>query len=96
MHEGETPIGIACRKLLEEFLGLPDWIDRYQFVLEQGRRLPSLSMACRRRLKRVYGCSSLVGIRGEGDADRLRLVGAVECPIDAGLLAMVFRIYDEQ
>lgn len=96
MHQGESPIEAARQQLLDEFLGLPDWVDRYHFIIEQGRRLPSLSVACRRRLERVYGCPSLVGIRGEGDVDRLRLLGTADCPIDAGLLAMVFRIYDGQ
>lgn len=88
----QTPVSAAREQLVSEFHLIPDWVDRYHFIIDQGRRLQPLrpnDSCCR-----IRACASLVRVCSAGDAGCLEFRGFAECPIDAGLLAIVFRIYD--
>ncbi|MCC5857974.1 MAG: SufE family protein [Ectothiorhodospiraceae bacterium] len=89
-----APIHLARERLVAEFLDIPDWVDRYHFIIEHGSRLQPPRPGD--HPQRIGACASLVLVCSGGSAHRLEFRGCAECPIDAGLVAMVFRIYAGQ
>ncbi|SEP09174.1 SufE family protein [Aquisalimonas asiatica] len=80
-------------RIVRQVLGMDNWADRYQFIMEQGERVPRLPVCWRTSANRVPDCASRVWVRGSGDAGRLGFLGASDCPMDAGLLGLVVHLF---
>ncbi len=78
---------------LDTLLALTDWTERYHYLLELGERMPVLPSSRRQARDRVPGCASPVWIAPHGDALQFDYLGAAECPMDAGLLALAMSVY---
>ena len=80
-------------RIVRHVLGMETWADRHQFIMEQGEGIPRLPGCWRTSAHRVPDCASRVWVRGSGDAGRLGFLGASDCPMDAGLLGLVFHLF---
>lgn len=81
------------RAPFDTLLALTDWTDRYHYLLELGERMPVLPSSYRQAGDRVPGCASAVWIAASGDALQFDYLGAAECPMDAGLVALAMSVY---
>lgn len=88
-----TSIQSAQRDIIEEFGFFDDWTARYQYLIDLGRKLPSLSDEDRTDANKVDGCQSQVWIVVSGDADRLDLRATSDSAIVSGLVALLLRVY---
>ena len=75
-------------------LGLfDDWMDRYQFIIELGRKLPAFPPDWANDAHRVPGCQSKVWMEAAMQGPVLRLAGASDAAIVSGLVALLLRVY---
>ncbi len=70
-----------------------DWMDRYQFIIELGRKLPAFPEIWRDDAHRVPGCQSQVWLQARMEDGRLLLAGASDAAIVSGLVALLLRVY---
>ena len=89
---------MMLEKILADFEFLDDWEDRYRYVIELGRSLPSLPEAARAETNKVRGCASQVWLATDVDgaaraAPRLSFKGDSDAHIVRGLIAILFAIY---
>ena len=70
----------------DEFAFFGDWSERYQYLIDLGRKLPPMDDALKNDTHRLHGCQSMVWIAGSGDADRLDFVAASDSAIVSGLV----------
>jgi cysteine desulfuration protein SufE len=90
--EDETaPAAIAA--IGEELAFFDDWMDRYQFIIELGRKLPDYPLQWQDEAHRVQGCQSQVWLAAEDRDGKLYFAGASDAAIVAGLVALVLRVY---
>ncbi|MEG1681698.1 MAG: SufE family protein, partial [Stenotrophomonas sp.] len=61
----------AQAAIAEEFSFFGDWSERYQYLIDLGRKLPALPEEWKTEENRLLGCQSMVWIVPEGDADKL-------------------------
>lgn len=80
----------AIRDELEVF---DDWMDRYQFIIELGRKLPPFPEAWQDDRHRVPGCQSRVWMEAAMRDGRMMLAGASDAAIVSGLVALLLRVY---
>ena len=59
----------AQAAIAEEFSFFGDWSERYQYLIDLGRKLPPMDDALKTDAHRLHGCQSMVWIVPEGDAD---------------------------
>jgi cysteine desulfuration protein SufE len=83
----------AQAAIAEEFAFFGDWSERYQYLIDLGRKLPPLPEACRTEEFRLHGCQSMVWIVPSGDAQRLDFAAASDSAIVSGLVFLALRIY---
>ena len=83
----------AQAAIAEEFAFFGDWSERYQYLIDLGRKLPAFPDAYRTEAHRLHGCQSMVWIVGEGDAQRLDFVATSDSAIVAGLCFLALRVY---
>ena len=79
--------------IAEEFALLGDWTERYQYLIDLGRRLPAFPERWRTPEHRLHGCQSMVWLLPQGDAGALHLRAASDSAIVSGLIALVLRVY---
>ncbi len=83
----------AVSAIGEELAMFDDWMDRYQFIIEMGRKLPPFPPEWADDAHRVPGCQSKVWMEAAMDSGALRLAGASDAAIVSGLVALLLRVY---
>ena len=70
-----------------------DWMDRYEFIIDLGRKLPPFPPDWTDDDHRVPGCQSKVWMKAERRGDVLVFAGASDAAIVSGLVALLLRVY---
>ena len=83
----------AQREIVEEFSFFDDWMDRYQYLIDLGRKLPEFPETAKVQDNRVHGCQSQVWLLVGGDAKRMEFKAISDSAIVCGLIALVIRVY---
>lgn len=83
----------AQREIAEEFAFFGDWSERYQYLIDLGRKLPEFPDAWKTDEHRLLGCQSMVWIVPSGDANRLDFTAASDSAIVSGLVFLALRVY---
>ena len=83
----------AQRELVEEFSLFDNWMDRYQYIIDLGRRLPEFPESLRVEANRIKGCQSQVWFTAEQQGERLEFRAISDAAIVSGLIALLLRIY---
>ncbi len=83
----------AQSAIKEEFAFFSDWSERYQYLIDLGRKLPPFPDAWKTEQHRLLGCQSMVWIVPSGDAARLDFAAASDSAIVSGLVFLALRVY---
>lgn len=83
----------AQREIIEEFAFFGDWTERYQYLIDLGRKLPPLPPELMTEVNKVHGCQSQVWMDVSGDAHRLDIRAISDSAIVSGLVALLLRVY---
>lgn len=83
----------AQAAIREEFAFFGDWSERYQYLIDLGRKLPPFPEAQRTDAHRLHGCQSMVWIVARGDAARLEFDATSDSAIVSGLIHLALRVY---
>ncbi len=83
----------AQQAIAEEFAFFDDWSERYQYLIDLGKRLPSLPDDLKIEANRLQGCQSMVWIVSDGDAQRLQFRAISDSTIVSGLIYLALRVY---
>ena len=83
----------AIAAIGDELAVFDDWMERYQFIIELGRKLPPFPDAWADNAHRVPGCQSRVWMEGALTDGRLFLAGISDAAIVSGLIALLLRVY---
>ena len=89
----EPTAAAAQDAIREEFAFFADWSERYQYLIDLGRKLPPMDAALKTEEHRLHGCQSMVWIVADGDASRLDFTAASDSAIVSGLVYLALRVY---
>ncbi|HEU4812702.1 MAG TPA: SufE family protein [Xanthomonadaceae bacterium] len=89
----ESTAAEAQRAIAEEFAFFSDWSERYQYLIDLGRKLPPFPEQWKTDEHRLHGCQSIVWIVAEGDAQRLDFHAISDSAIVSGLIFLALRVY---
>jgi cysteine desulfuration protein SufE len=83
----------AIAAIAEDLGMFDDWMDRYQFIIEMGRKLPSFPSDWQNDAHRVPGCQSKVWMEAVARDGKLFFAGVSDAAIVSGLIALLLRVY---
>jgi len=83
----------AQNAIVEEFSFFGDWTERYQYLIDLGRKLPPLPEEFKTEAHKVQGCQSQVWLVAGGDAEQLEFRAISDSAIVSGLIALLLRVY---
>ena len=89
----EPSAAAAIAAILEELEIFDDWMERYQFIIELGRKLPPFPEDWANDAHRVPGCQSRVWMEAIKRDGTLYFAGASDAAIVSGLVALLLRVY---
>jgi cysteine desulfuration protein SufE len=93
MQPTEATPAQAQAAIAEEFGYFGDWSERYQYLIDLGRKLPAFPEEWKTEAHRLHGCQSMVWIVPEGDAGRLEFHAISDSTIVSGLIYLALRVY---
>jgi cysteine desulfuration protein SufE len=89
----EATAAEAVATIGDELAVFDDWMDRYQFIIELGRKLPAYPEEWADDAHRIAGCQSRVWLNVAERDGKLFLAGASDAAIVSGLVALLLRVY---
>ena len=84
----------AFEDIVADFEFLEDWEERYCYVIEQGKSLPTFDDALRVPSTKVEGCASQVWLFPKIDAGKFSFEGDSDAMIVSGLIAVLQALYN--
>jgi len=88
-----TEIEQAQDELIEEFQLFDNWIDRYQYIIDLGKKLPEFPDEWRTEENRIHGCQAQVWLKTERHDQCLEFRAISDAAIVSGLIAILMRVY---
>jgi cysteine desulfuration protein SufE len=89
----EPSAAAAIAAIAEDLDVFDDWMDRYEFIIDLGRKLPAFPQDWMNDDHRVPGCQSKVWMQASREGENLMLAGASDAAIVSGLVALLLRVY---
>ncbi len=86
----------AQDELVEEFQFFDNWMDRYQYLIDLGRRLPVFPESERIDANKIRGCQSQVWFVANDIDGRLHFRAISDAAIVSGLIALLLRVYSDR
>lgn len=83
-------------QIVEDFSFLPQWEERYAYLIELGQKLPPLPEALKTEEHIVRGCQSTVWLHKTCEDGRLILQADSDSLIVKGLAALLLQVYSGQ
>jgi cysteine desulfuration protein SufE len=87
------PALTAQDEIIDEFALFSDWSERYQYIIDLGKKLAPFPDTLKTDEHLVSGCQSKVWLVAEGDADCLRFSASSDSTIVSGLICLLLRVY---
>ena len=79
--------------IISSFGLFSEWLERYQYLIDLGRKLAPLSEEEKTDDKLLPGCQSKVWLYLEGDKDEVTIRANSDAAIVSGLIALLTRVY---
>ena len=83
-------------KIKEDFSFFDDWEDKYQYLIDLGKKLPELDDVYKTEEYRVKGCNSNLWVVSKIKEGKMILIGSSDSVIVQGLFFLVQFIYNNE
>jgi cysteine desulfuration protein SufE len=89
-------IGQAQTDLIDEFELFDSWLDRYQYLIDLGRKLPDFPAEWQTEEYKLHGCQSQVWLKAQEGDGKLSFCAISDSAIVSGLIAVLMRVYSDR
>ena len=84
------------QEIIEEFALFDSWDDKYEYIIDLGKKLPLLPEKYRVNENKVKGCQSTVWLAANFKEDRVYFEADSDAVIVKGLISMLIRVLSGQ
>jgi cysteine desulfuration protein SufE len=93
----DTPAIAAIEdEIVEEFSLFDNWEDKYEYLIDMGKKLPKLDDAHKKDENKIRGCQSTVWMVSEYKDGRIYYKADSDAMIVKGLISMLIRVFSGQ
>ena len=83
-------------EIVEEFSMFDDWMDRYEYIIELGKKLPLIKEEFKTEDNIIKGCQSKVWLQGEQAEDKIVFTADSDAILTKGIIAILIRAFSNQ
>lgn len=92
----EATAAQAQQTIADEFAFFGDWTERYQYLIDLGRKLAPFPDDNKINAFKVDGCQSQVWLVPSGNAASMHFDAISDSAIVSGLIALLLRVYSDR
>lgn len=92
----EKSIQVLEREVVEEFALFPEWMDKYEYLIEIGKSLPMVQEGNKTEENLIKGCQSRVWLHCQMEDGRLQFSADSDAIITKGIIALLIRVYNNR
>jgi cysteine desulfuration protein SufE len=81
------------KEIIEEFAGLGEWMERYNYLIDLGKNLPMIDQAYRNDEYLIRGCQSRVWLNAELHDGIIHYTADSDAIITKGIAALMIRVF---
>jgi len=89
-------INKAQDEIVEEFANLPDWMERYSFLIELGNEMVNFEEEHRTNQNLIEGCQSKVWLHAWLEEGKIRYMADSDAIIVKGIISLLVRVLDNR
>lgn len=83
-------------EIIEEFELFDDWMDKYEYIIELGKKLPIIDDAYKTEEYLIKGCQSKVWVHAKTEGDTVEFTADSDAIITKGIVALLIRVLSKQ
>ena len=83
-------------EIVEEFSMFDDWMERYEYIIELGKKLPLIKEEFKTEDNIIKGCQSKVWLKGEQNSDVIVFTADSDAILTKGIIAILIRTFSNQ
>ena len=83
-------------EIIEEFALFDDWADKYEYIIDMGKKLKGLPQDQKTEDNIIKGCQSKVWLHGEQKDDRIVFTADSDAILTKGIIAILIRAFSNQ
>ena len=84
------------RQVIEEFASFPDWMDKYEHLIELGKSLPPFDERNKVEQNLINGCQSRVWLDAQFENGRIYYTADSDAIITKGIVSLLVRVLSGQ
>ncbi len=83
-------------QIVEEFEFFDQWMDKYEYIIDLGKKMPLIDEQFKHEANLVPGCQSRVWLHAELENDRVNFSADSDAIITKGIIALLIRVLSGQ
>ncbi|CAM3949630.1 SufE family protein [Flavobacterium weaverense] len=83
-------------EIVDEFSMFDDWMERYEYIIELGKKLPLIKEDYKTDNNLIKGCQSKVWLQGEQTNDMIVFTADSDAILTKGIIAILIRTFSNQ
>ncbi len=83
-------------EVIEEFGLFDQWMDKYEYIIDLGKKLPLIESRYKNQEHLIPGCQSQVWLHAELQDGRVAFTADSDAIITKGIIALLIRVLSEQ
>ena len=84
------------QEIVEEFEFFDQWMDKYEYIIDLGKKMPLIEDQFKHEENLVPGCQSRVWLHAELESDRVNFSADSDAIITKGIIALLIRVLSGQ
>ena len=94
--ETSNDINIIQEEIISEFEMFDDWMERYEYIIELGKKLPLINEEFKTDDNIIKGCQSKVWLKGEQNDELIVFTADSDAILTKGIIAILIRTFSNQ
>ncbi|MFV8377505.1 SufE family protein [Flavobacterium sp. LB3R33] len=83
-------------EIVDEFSMFDDWMERYEYIIELGKKLPLIKEEFKTENNLIKGCQSKVWLQGEQTDEKIVFTADSDAILTKGIIAILIRTFSNQ
>ncbi|MEE9438512.1 MAG: SufE family protein [Saprospiraceae bacterium] len=83
-------------RIIDDFTYFDDWMDKYEYIIDLGKKLPLIDEKYKTDANLIKGCQSLVWLHAEIEEDNICFTADSDAVITKGIIALLIQVLSNQ
>lgn len=84
------------QEIIDEFAIYDDWMDKYEYIIELGKSVPTLSPDLKTKERLIEGCQSNVWLATEITDGKMQFSADSDAIITKGIIGLLIHVYNNE